>query len=71
VCELLTGTNRQFNFRKIEDDVRARAGMNSQTLELIVIGVAMLFFLLLSAAAVFVFVRQYRREHKRVEKPRE
>lgn len=45
--------------------------MNSQTLELIVIGVAMLFFLLLSAAAVFVFVRQYRREHKRVEKPRE
>ena len=27
----------------------------------------MLFFLLLSAAAVFVFVRQYRREHKRDE----
>ena len=37
--------------------------MNAQVLELIVIGVAMLFFLLLSVAAVYVFVRQYRREH--------
>jgi hypothetical protein len=45
--------------------------MNSQTLELTVIGVAMLFFLLLSVAAICVFVRQYRREHKRVEKSRE
>lgn len=45
--------------------------MNPQTLELTVIGIAMLFFLLLSVAAVCVFVRQYRREHKRIEKPRE
>ncbi|HLL73639.1 MAG TPA: hypothetical protein VK363_19530 [Pyrinomonadaceae bacterium] len=37
--------------------------MNSQTLELSVIGIAMLFFLILSVAAVCVFVRQYRREH--------
>jgi membrane protein implicated in regulation of membrane protease activity len=37
--------------------------MNPRTLELTVIGVAMLFFLLLSVAAVWVFVRQYRREH--------
>jgi membrane protein implicated in regulation of membrane protease activity len=37
--------------------------MNSQILELSVIGVAMLFFLILSVAAVCVFVRQYRREH--------
>jgi len=45
--------------------------MNPQVLELSVIGIAMLFFLLLSVAAVYVFVRQYRREHKRPEKPRE
>jgi len=45
--------------------------MNPQILELTVIGIAMLFFLLLSVAAVWVFVRQYRREHKRIEKPRE
>ncbi|HJR08043.1 MAG TPA: hypothetical protein VJ842_12345 [Pyrinomonadaceae bacterium] len=37
--------------------------MNPQILELSVIGVAMLFFLILSVAAVCVFVRQYRREH--------
>lgn len=37
--------------------------MNSQILELSVIGVAMLFFLILSVAAVCVFVRQYRKEH--------
>ena len=37
--------------------------MNSQILELSVIGIAMLFFLILSVAAVCVFVRQYRREH--------
>jgi hypothetical protein len=37
--------------------------MNPQILELSVIGVAMLFFLVLSVAAVCVFVRQYRREH--------
>lgn len=37
--------------------------MNPQTLELAVIGIAMLFFLLLSVAAVCVFVRQYRKEH--------
>jgi hypothetical protein len=45
--------------------------MNPQILELTVIGIAMLFFLALSVAAVFVFVRQYRREHKKVEKSRE
>ncbi len=45
--------------------------MNPQVLELTVIGIAMLFFLFLSVAAVYVFVRQYRREHKDVEKPRE
>ena len=43
--------------------------MNPQILELTVIGVAMLFFLVLSVAAVYVFVRQYRREHKRDENP--
>jgi membrane protein implicated in regulation of membrane protease activity len=41
--------------------------MNPQILELMVIGVALLFFLSLSVAAVFVFVRQYRREHPRDE----
>jgi hypothetical protein len=45
--------------------------MNPQTLELTVIGIAMLFFLLLSVAAVLVFVRQYRREHKSDENSRE
>jgi membrane protein implicated in regulation of membrane protease activity len=39
--------------------------MDSQILELIVIGLAMLFFLILSIVAVWVFVRQYRREHPR------
>ena len=42
--------------------------MNPQTLELTVIGVAMLFFLILSVAAVYVFVRQYHREHKSKDK---
>lgn len=45
--------------------------MDSELLELTVIGVAMLFFLLLSATAVWVFVRQYRREHNKDETPRE
>jgi membrane protein implicated in regulation of membrane protease activity len=45
--------------------------MNPQVLELTVIGIAMLFFLLLSVVAVWVFVRQYRREHKGIEKRRE
>lgn len=45
--------------------------MNAQILELTVIGIAMLFFLLLSGAAVFVFVRQYRREHKSNKHSRE
>lgn len=45
--------------------------MNPQILELTVIGVAMFFFLALSVAAVFVFVRQYRREHKSEEKSRD
>ncbi len=45
--------------------------MSSQVLELSVIGIAMLFFLILSIAAVWVFVRQYRREHPRDERPRE
>lgn len=44
--------------------------MNSETVELIVISVAMLFFLLLSVVAVWIFVRQYRREHKRDEDSR-
>jgi hypothetical protein len=39
--------------------------MNSETTELIVIAVALVFFLALCAVAVGLFVRQYRREHKR------
>ncbi|MGI9106011.1 MAG: hypothetical protein ACR2G4_07170 [Pyrinomonadaceae bacterium] len=45
--------------------------MNSEVTELSVIGIAMLFFLLLSAVAVWAFVRQYRREHNSEKKPRE
>jgi membrane protein implicated in regulation of membrane protease activity len=40
-------------------------------MELFVIGTAMIFFLLISVVAVWIFVRQYRREHKRDENSRE
>jgi hypothetical protein len=36
---------------------------NSEVLELTVIGIAMLFFSVLSIVAVWVFIRQWRREH--------
>lgn len=39
--------------------------MNSQGTELLVIGVAMIFFLAICAVAVWAFVRQYRRERGR------
>lgn len=39
--------------------------MNSEANELIVIAVALVFFLALCAVAVWLFVRQYRREHPR------
>ncbi|HZH31767.1 MAG TPA: hypothetical protein VEY11_13470 [Pyrinomonadaceae bacterium] len=45
--------------------------MTKETTELFVIGIAMLFFLLISGVAVWIFVRQYRREHKRDEDSRE
>ncbi len=38
--------------------------MNSEATELTVIAVALVFFLALCAVAVWLFVRQYRREHK-------
>jgi flagellar biogenesis protein FliO len=37
--------------------------MKAETTELFVIGGAMIFFLAICAIAVWVFVRQYRREH--------
>lgn len=39
--------------------------MNAEATELLVIGVAMLFFLAVCAVAVWAFARQYRREHPR------
>jgi flagellar biogenesis protein FliO len=39
--------------------------MNAEATELFVIGGAMIFFLAICAVAVWVFVRQYRREHPR------
>ena len=41
--------------------------MNSETTELYVIGAAMFIFLVICAVAVWAFVRQYRREHRRDE----
>ncbi|HLL13948.1 MAG TPA: hypothetical protein VK388_02610 [Pyrinomonadaceae bacterium] len=45
--------------------------MNSEATELLVIGVAMLFFLAVCAVAVWAFARQYRREHPRDGAPRD
>ncbi len=45
--------------------------MEADTRELYVIAVAMIFFLIICAVAVWAFVRQYRREHPRDEKHRE
>jgi positive regulator of sigma E activity len=45
--------------------------MKAEATELFVIGGAMLFFLAVCAVAVWAFVRQYRREHKRDEHSRE
>ena len=39
--------------------------MTKEATELFVIGGAMIFFLAICAVAVWVFVRQYRREHPR------
>ncbi len=43
--------------------------MEADTTELYVIAAAMLFFLSICAVAVCAFVRQYRREHPREERP--
>ncbi len=43
--------------------------MDADTTELYVIAAAMFFFLSICAVAVWAFVRQYRREHPRDDRP--
>jgi flagellar biogenesis protein FliO len=45
--------------------------MNSEATELTIIVVALVFFLALCVIAVWLFVRQYRREHPRDDRPRD
>ena len=54
-----------------ENYEEAREEMNDVSAELAVIAGAMLFFLVLCAVAVWLFVRQYRKEHKGNKTPRE